>query len=121
MPLLVLFYTPFILLLSLFHTNRLVSTILFNHDYLNSTAILLCLCFYSLYCHFVNLNFICSNNNLCIRLSFHFTYDIDEEIRDVYVYIHICVSVLLCGYMYSGMHVCSLYTHMYMYIKCKMY
>ena len=45
-------------------------------------AILSCLCFYSLYYHFVNLNFICNNNNLYIFLSFHFTYDIDEEITD---------------------------------------
>ena len=33
-------------------------------------AILLCLCFYSLYYHFVNLNFIC-NNSLHIPLSFY--------------------------------------------------
>ena len=33
----------YILLLSLFYTNHLVSVILFNYDYLNSTTILLCL------------------------------------------------------------------------------
>ena len=58
-----LFYSRFILLLSLFHTDHLVSIILFNYDYLNSTTILLCLCFYSLYYNFVNLIFICNNNN----------------------------------------------------------
>ena len=78
----VLFYYGFILLLSLSYTDHLVSIILFNYDYLNYTAILLCLCFNSLYYHFVNLNFICNNNNLYRRLSFHFTYDTDEEIRD---------------------------------------
>ena len=54
---------------------------------MNFTTILLCLCFYSLFCHFVNLNFICNNNNLYIRLSFHFTYDTDEEIRDFEIYL----------------------------------
>ena len=80
--LLVLLYSRFILLLSLFYTNHKVSIFLFSYDYLNSTAILLCLCFYSLYYHFVNWNFICSNNNLYIDLLFHFTYDTDEEITD---------------------------------------
>ena len=84
----VLFYYGFILLLSLFYTDHLVSIILFNYDYLNYTAILLCLCFNSLYYHFVNLNFICNNNNnLYIRLSFHFTYDTDEEIRDFEIHL----------------------------------
>ena len=67
---------------SLFYTDHLVSIILFNYDYLSSTAILLCLCFYSLYYNFVNLNFICNNNNLYMRLSFYFTYDTDKDIRD---------------------------------------
>ena len=78
----VLFYSCFILLQSLFYTNHKVSIILFNYGYLNSTTILLSLCFYSLYYHFVNRNFICSNNNLHIGLLFHFTYDTDEEITD---------------------------------------
>ena len=65
------------------------SIILFNCDYLNSTTILLCLCFYSLYYNFVNLNFICNNNNLFVRLSFHFAYGIDEEIRDFEIYLSI--------------------------------
>ena len=40
---------------------------------------------FPIYC-FVNLNFICDNNNLCLRLSFHFTYDTDEEIiRNIFV------------------------------------
>ena len=51
-------------------------------------TILLCLCFYSLYYHFVNLNFICINN-LYIRLSFHFTYNTDEEIIDFEIYLWI--------------------------------
>ena len=55
----VLFHSGFILLLSLFYTDHSVSIILFNYDYLNSTTILSCLCFNSLYYHFVNLNFIC--------------------------------------------------------------
>ena len=71
----------------LFYTDHLVSIILFNYDYLSSTAILLCLYFYSLYYNFVNLNFICNNNNLIVRLSFHFAYDTDEEIRDFEIYL----------------------------------
>ena len=58
----------FLLPLSLFYTNHLVPIIVFNYDYLNSMKILLCLCFYSLYYHFVNLNFIDNYNNLNIRL-----------------------------------------------------
>ena len=41
----VLFYSRSILLLSLFYTDHLVFIILFNYDCLNSTTILLCLCF----------------------------------------------------------------------------
>ena len=59
----VLFYDRLILLLSLFYTGHLVCIIVFNYDYLNS-----------LFFH--------NNNNLYIRLSFHFTYDTDEEITD---------------------------------------
>ena len=51
--------------------------------------ILLCLCLYSLFYHFVNLNFICNNNDLYIRLSFHFIYDTDEEIRDFEIYLSV--------------------------------
>ena len=82
-------YSRFILLLSLFFTAHLVPIILFNHNYLNSTTVLLCLCFYSLCYHFVNLHFICNNNNLYIRLSFDFTYDTDEEILDLEIYLSI--------------------------------
>ena len=64
----VLFHSRFLLPLSLFYTNHLVPIIVFNYDYLNSMKILLCLCFYSLYYHFVNLNFIDNYNNLNIRL-----------------------------------------------------
>ena len=122
----VLFYSCFILLLSLFYTDHLVSIILFNYDYLNSTTILLCLWFYSLYYNFVNLNFICNNNNLFVRLSFHFAYGIDEEIRDFEIYlsiisrmwywccftltpsngflIYICVYLYISGHKWSTTH-----------------
>ena len=83
----ILFYSCFILLSNLFYTDHLVSIILFNYDYLNSTMILLCLSFYSLYYHFVNLNFNCNNNNFYIHLSFHFTYNTDEEIREFEIYL----------------------------------
>ena len=43
----VLFYDRLILHLSLFYTGHLVCIIVFNYDYLNSTATLLCLCFNS--------------------------------------------------------------------------
>ena len=49
---------------------------------------LLCLCFYSLNYHLVTLNFLCGNNNLYIRLSFHFTYDTDEEIVDFETFVN---------------------------------
>ena len=58
----VLFYPDFVLLLSLIYTDHLVSISLFSYNYLNSTTVLLCLCFNSLYYHFVNMNFICNNN-----------------------------------------------------------
>ena len=82
------FYSRFTLLLSLFYTDHLVFIILFNDDYLNSVTILLCLCFYSRYYCFINLNCICSNNNLYMRLSFHFTYDTDEEIVDFETFVN---------------------------------
>ena len=74
--------------LSLFCADHLVSIIAFNYGYLNSMTILLCFCFYFLHYHFVNLSFIC-NNNLYIRLLFHFTYDTDEEIIDLEIYLSI--------------------------------
>ena len=46
--------------------------------------------FYSLYYHFVDLNFTCNDNNWLIRLSFHFTYDSDEEIIDF----KLCLSII---------------------------
>ena len=82
-----MFYSRFILLLSLFCKDHFVSIILFSYNYLSSTTISLCLCFDSLYYNFVNLNFICNNNNLIVRLSFHFAYDTDEEIRDFEIYL----------------------------------
>ena len=63
--------------------NKLVEENAYN------VFILLCLCFNSLYYLFVYLNFICDNNNLYIRLSFHFTYDTDEETRDFEIYLSI--------------------------------
>ena len=83
----VFFYSRFILLLSLFYTDHLLSIIIFNYDYLNSATILLCLCFYSPYYDFVNFSFICNENNSYISLSFHFTYNTDEEIRDFEIYL----------------------------------
>ena len=82
------FYSRFTLLLSLFYTDHLVFIILCNDDYLNSVTILLCLCFYCRYHYFVNLNCICSNNNLYMRLSFHFTYGTDEEIVDFETFVN---------------------------------
>ena len=94
------FVCHFILLLSLFYTDHLVSIILFNYDYLNFTTTLLCLCFYSLYYHFVNLNFTCNNNNLYIRLSTHFTYDTDKEIRDFEIYFSIISNNVILMLLY---------------------
>ena len=113
----VLFYTRFISLLSLFYTDHLVSIILFNYDYLNSTTILLCLCFYSLYYHFVNLNFICSNNNLCICLSFHFTYHTDEEIRDFKIYLSIISTDVILMSLFP--HIFKWFFNIYIYIYIK--
>ena len=87
----VLFYSRLILLLSLFYADHLVSIIVFKYFHLNSMTILLCLCFYILYYHFLNLNFIC-NINLHIRLSFHFTYDTDEEIIGFKIHLSIISS-----------------------------
>ena len=78
--------------MSLSYTDHLVSIVPFIYDYLNFTTILLCLCFYSLFYHFVNLTFICNNNNLYIRLSFHCTYDTDEEIRDFEIYLSVILN-----------------------------
>ena len=122
----VLIYSRFILLLRLFYTDHLVSIILFNYDCLNSTTILLCLCFYSLHYTFENLNFICNHNNLHIRLPFDFTYDRDEEIRDFEIHlsiisrmwywccftltpsngflIYICVYLYISGHKWSTTH-----------------
>ena len=37
------------------YADHLVSISFLNHNYLNSTTIFSCLCFYSLYCDFINL------------------------------------------------------------------
>ena len=126
-----LFYSRFILLLNLFYTDNLVSIILFNCDYLNSTTILLCLCFYSLYYHFVNLNFICNNNDLYICLSFHFTYNSDEEIRDIEIYLSIiwnnAILMLLFPHIFKWFFdiyiyiYIYIYTHIYIYIYMYIY
>ena len=55
----------------------------FNDDIIMSLFLFLILSFY----HFVNLNFICNNNSLYIRLSFYFTYGTDEEIRGFEIYL----------------------------------
>ena len=106
----VLFYFRFILLLSFFYTDHLISITLFNYDYLNSTTILLCLCFYSLYYYFVNLNFVCNNNNLYICLSFHFTYDTDEEIRDFEIYLSIISNDVILMLVFPHIFKQFLYT-----------
>ena len=72
-------------------------------------TILSCLCFYSLYYHFVNLNFIC-DNNLYTRHSFHFTYKICKgknnitsfEIIDKYISAKSSISSPLHQYIYIG-------------------
>ena len=120
------FYSRFILLLSLFYTDPLVSIIHFNYDYWNSTTILFCLCFYSLYYHyhFVNLNFICSNNNLYIRLPFQFTYDTDKKIRDFEIYLSIIsnevILMLLFPQIFKWFFLC-IYIYIYVYIYVYIY
>ena len=84
----VLFYSRFIILLRNF-IQIIYFLLFFKLYYLNSTATLLCLCFYSLCYQFVNSNVIGdNNNNLYIRLSFHFKYDTDEEIIDFQIFVN---------------------------------
>ena len=106
----VLYYSRFILLLSLFCADHLLSIIVFNYDYLNSMTISLCSCFYFLYYHFVNLNFIC-NNNLYIHLPCHFTYDTDQEIIDFKIYLSIISNYVILMLFYS-----HIFNYVYVYI-----
>ena len=109
-----MFYSRFILLLSLSYTDHLVSIVPFIYDYLNFTTILLCLCFYSLFYHFVNLTFICNNNNLYIRLSFHFTYDTDEEIRDFEIYLSVILNDVILMLLFP--HIFKWFFDIYIYM-----
>ena len=115
------FYFLFILLLTLFYTDHLVSIAVFNYDYLNSMRTL-SICFNSLYHHFVNLNFICNYDNLYIRLSFYIRHwgrnhrfqnifvnnfkqcDIDavflSQLQVVFWYIYIYIYI----YIYVSIH-----------------
>ena len=108
------FYSRFILLLSLSYTDHLVSIVPFIYDYLNFTTILLCLCFYSLFYHFVNLTFICNNNNLYIRLSFHCTYDTDEEIRDFEIYLSVILNDVILMLLFPHIFKWFFDTYIYM-------
>ena len=114
-----LFYFRFILLLTLFYTDHLVSIVVFNYDYLNSMTTL-CICFNSLYHHFVNLNFICNNDNLYIRLSIHFTYDTEEEIIDFEIYLSIIsnnvILMLLFPHSFKWLFDIIWYIYIYIYI-----
>ena len=125
----VLFYSCFILLLSLFYTDHLVSIILFNYDYLNSTTLLLCLCLYSLYYHFVNLNCICNNKN-SFNFILHLTLMKKSEItKYVFVnnfercdidvgYIYIYISIYLYLYMYLYLYIyISIYLYLFIYLS----
>ena len=116
-----MFYSRFILLLSLSYTDHLVSIVPFIYDYLNFTTILLCLCFYSLFYHFVNLTFICNNNNLYIRLSFHCTYDTDEEIRDFEIYLSVILNnvILMLLFPHIFQWFFDIYIYIYIYIRNK--
>ena len=109
-----MFNSRFILLLSLFYTDHLLSIILFNYVYLNSLTIQLCLCFYSLYYHFLSSNFI-SNSNLYIRLLFHFTYEFDEEIIDPKIYLPIIsndvILMLLYPHIFKWFCFCCLFVN----------
>ena len=119
-----LFYFRFILLLTLFYTDHLVSIVVFNYDYLNSMTTL-CICFNSLYHHFVNLNFICNNDNLYIRLSIHFTYDTEEEIIDFEIYLSIIsnnvILMLFFPHSFKWLFDIIWYIYIYIYIYICMY
>ena len=108
------FILVFFLLFGLFYTSHLVSISLFYYDYLNSVTIKLCPCFYSLYYNYVNLNFISSNNNLYIHLSFHFTYDIDKGIIDFEIYLSIISNDVILMLLYP--HIFKWFFDTYTYI-----
>ena len=56
--------------------------------------------FHCLWYQFVNLNFICNNKNLYICLSFHFTYDTDEEVIDSKIYLSIISNDVILMLLY---------------------
>ena len=86
----VLFYSLFILLFGLFYTDQSVSIILFYYDYLNSTTILLCLCFYSLYYNFVNLNLFV----LIIICTDAFRFVLHTTLTKKSDFFEICLSII---------------------------
>ena len=90
---------------------------------MNFTTLLLCLCFYSLFCHFVNLNFLCNNNNLYICLSFHFTYDTYKEIRDFERYLSVTSNnvILMLLFPHIFKWFLDIYIHIYIYIYIYIY
>ena len=78
---------------------------------------IVCLCFNSLYYPFVNLDFICNNHNLYVGLSFHFTYDTDEEIRDFEIYLSIISNCVILILLYP--HIFIWFFDIYIYIYSK--
>ena len=80
---------------------------------------LLIIYIYSLFYHFVNLTFICNNNNLYIRLSFHCTYDTDEEIRDFEIHLSVILNdvILMLLFPYIFKWFFDIYIYIYIYIS----
>ena len=67
------------------------------------------------------MNLICNNNNLWIRLSFHFTYDTDEKIRDFEIHLPIIsvIPMLLYPRIFSGLLIyVYIYIYIYTYYEC---
>ena len=57
---------------------------------------------------------LCNNNNLYIRLSFHCTYDTDEEIRDFEIYLSVILNDVIL--MLILPHIFKWFFDIYMYI-----
>ena len=83
-----LFYPRFILLSSLVYADYLVFII---HLYLLFMIIWILWQYYYFFV-FIPYSIICNINNFCIRLSFHFTYDTDEETRDSEIYLSVILN-----------------------------
>ena len=66
--------------------------------------------------HFVNLNFICNNNNnLCIHPLFHFRYNTDEEIIDFEIYLSIISNDMILMLLYPHNFKWFFDIHIYIY------